>query len=303
MNAPLFPPNPFPGEVFCGFTWNGSQWICTSGGQAVVQQVFSTAGGGVYMPSPGLVSCLVECVGGGGGGGGAQGELDGPPATINGWMLSGGGGSSGNYARSVLSQALVRGGVNLTIGAGGAAGAPTFDAVAGPGGSTSFGALVVALGGLGGSAGVWNGTTLSVGSGGSRNGGVPIGGTGQFLAYGNGGEHGQVIMYDSGVGQVFLWGGRGGASQFASAEVGSLQSPAGSVGGNGFFGAGGGGGSSPYASGPAFGGSGGAGVIIVTEYCLGFGDGASGDCGCGQARVAIGSQGWRARGPEGGWDD
>ena len=300
--APIFPPNPTIGEVFCGFVWNGNQWICTSSdGQAVVQQVFTTPGGAVYIPSPGLVSAQIECIGGGGGGGGAQGELTGPPITANGWMLSGGGGSSGNYARSTLGAALLRGGVNLVVGAGGAAGPPTAGVTGGAGGETTFGVFVAALGGLGGAENVWNGTAIvGFGGGGARSGGIPITGTGQFLSYGTGGEHGQVIMYDQGVGQVILWGGRGGSSFFQSAEVASLQSPTGGIGGNGFFGAGGGGGASPYVAGPAAGGSGGAGVIIVTEYCLGFGDGGGGcGCGSGQARVAIGSGGLRRFAAEG----
>ena len=295
MNGPVFPPNPTPGQVFCGWMWNGTQWICLSGGQAVVQQVFTVSGS--YIPSPGLVSLMVECVGGGGGGGGAVGQLVGPPASTDGWMMSGGGGAGGCYSRSVLAGAVVLGGAIVTVGAGGLAGVAAQGALGGQGGTTSFGALVTAPGGNGGAAGTFIAGVFSPGGGGGRN----VLGIGQLAVYGSGGEHGQSIMFDGGVGQVILWGGMGGGSHFQSGGVAALQSPTGGVGATGFFGAGGGGGASVYASGPALGGAGGNGLVLITEYCLGFGDGPRSDCGCGaqgQARIAV-DAGWQGHG---GWN-
>lgn len=281
MNAPPFPLNPAIGEFFGNWVWNGARWVCTpSAGVRVITTVFTASG--PYQPSPGLVTAVVECVGGGGGGGGAVGGLSGPPATADAWMMSGGGGASGGYSRVALAAALVAGGVNVTIGAGGAGGVSAGSGAVG--GTTSFGAMCVANGGGGAGAGV--AVPFSVGVGGARS---PVG-VGDLAVYGDGGEHGQVIMYDSGLGQVFLWGGRGGGSHFQSAAVGALQSPTGGDGSPGDFGAGGGGGASPYTSGPANGGAGGAGLCVVTEYCWADTSGVD-DC-CGptmnvNARVAV----------------
>jgi hypothetical protein len=284
MNAqPPFPLNPAIGEIYRQWTWNGARWVCSGGGPIITTTVFTTPGPGlVYMPRAGLVTVTVEVIGGGGGGGGAQGQLD-YPATASGWMLSGGGGASGGYSRSTIGAALVRGGVIVTVGAGGLAGPPTGNTPAGNGGMSSFGALVTASGGNGGGSNVY--PTIGGGAGGPR---APLG-TGDLAVYGNGGEHGQSIEYSMGVGQVILFGGRGGGSFLQSAEVGAEQSPTGGVGGAGYFGAGGGGAASPYVTGPVSGGPGGAGVVICTEYCFGV---DFDDCDCppqGAARVARGS--------------
>ena len=64
------------------------------------------------MPTPGLLGGVAERWGGGGGGGAAQavGATD---------MVGGGGGGSGGYSKTGFAAAMVRGGVLVTVGAGG----------------------------------------------------------------------------------------------------------------------------------------------------------------------------------------
>ena len=102
--SPPFPTNPNVGDTFCGWTWNGSMWVCTSA-QFVKIQTFLASG--PYMPTPGLLGGVAECWGGGGCGGAAQavGATD---------MVGGGGGGSGGYSKTGFAAALVRGGVLVT---------------------------------------------------------------------------------------------------------------------------------------------------------------------------------------------
>jgi hypothetical protein len=269
MNAPPFPLNPTIGERFGNWVWNGSRWVSTRAtGIQVLTQVWSVAGTYPYQPSPGLVSLVVEGVGGGAGGGGAQGMLTYPPPGEDGWMCSGGGGSGGGYSRKTLPAALVLGGVVVTVGAGGLGGPVQASTAGGDGGATSFGAFCVAAGGHGGLSNVAVGGVIdpNEGQGGSRN---ITGSIGDLVTYGSAGEHGQSIYYAAGVGQVIVWGGRGGASHFQSVEAGVRQSSAGTPGSFGAFGSGGGGGCNPYIGTTAVGGLGGDGVLLVTEYCWG----------------------------------
>lgn len=270
LSAPPFPTNPTLGQWHGNWVWNGARWVATPmSGVRVQVTVFNAPGNFPWMPSPGLVSLTVECVGGGGGGGGSQGELNGPPISNTGWMLSGGGGSSGGYSRTTVAAALVAGGVQVVVGAGGAGGTPVAGTAGGTGGTTSFGAFCVANGGNGGGAGMPVSGGAEVGYGGY----LAAAGIGDIATYGDAGEHGQAIMYDAGVGQVILWAGRGGGSHFQSANVAAVQSPSGGDGIQGNFGAGGGGGASPYINGPANGGAGGAGLCVITEYCWNDTDG------------------------------
>lgn len=128
-NGP-FPIDPQLGQTFRGWQWNGTQWVCVNANARIVTQVFTASG--VYTPSTGMTSALVECIGGGGGGGNV-GNAN--PS----WILTAGGGGSGGYSKRTVSAALVRGGVVVTVGAGGAGN--------NPGQPTSFGALCVANGG------------------------------------------------------------------------------------------------------------------------------------------------------------
>lgn len=267
LSAPPFPTNPTLGQWHGNWCWNGARWVATPmSGVRVLTTVFNAPGTFPYMPSPGLVSLTVECVGGGGGGGGGESTIPSPGAA--GWLCAGGGGGSGGYSRTTVAAALVAGGVQVVVGAGGAAGTPTV--VGGAGGTTSFGAFCVAEGGNGGTPG-----NIGVGSG---YGGWWAGsGIGDIASPGNSGGHGMLNFYDpaeEASGQSICFGGNGAASFFGSAPPGAQQAPGGVPGIEGWMGAGGSGGCGGGAGpGPQNGGAGGAGLCIITEYCWNDTDG------------------------------
>jgi hypothetical protein len=284
MNAPVFPSNPYIGQQWMQWAWNGARWVCTPmSGVQIIQTVFTASG--PYQPSPGLVTVQVECVGGGGGGGGALGEVP-PGAGSGGFMMGGGGGGGGAYSRSALPASLVLGGVNVTIGAGGAAGSSTL-ATGENGSPTSFGTLVVANGGFAGTSAI---AGLQFGPGGGR----AAVGVGQLAAPGSGGLAGVGFYVNPGITGGNALGGAGGGSFFGSAGTTVPVSAGGAANGaDGVFGAGGDGGASGGVDWPALGGVGGPGLCVVTEYC--WSDVADEDCGCGSssgmARVARYGQG------------
>lgn len=100
-------------------------------------QIFTTSG--TYTPTPGMVTCIIEAVGGGGGGGFAA-------ATGSGQVGIAGGGGSGAYAMGRFTAVDIGASKAVTIGAGGAGGT---NGLSSPGGATSVGSLVVCPGGLG----------------------------------------------------------------------------------------------------------------------------------------------------------
>jgi hypothetical protein len=273
MNAPPFPANPSFGQYYGNWVWSGSRWVCTNtNGVRIVTQVFRASA--PYTPSPGLITAVVECIGGGGGGGGAD---SGNATTV----VSGGGGGSGGYSRVTLASGLVLGGVNVTIGAGGASQAA--------GGATSFGALCVANGGGGGFG---NDASTEWGWGGP--GGAP--GIGDVAFPGAGGQPGAIGPETSVVQQPmggWIFGGTSTGQTVGGAVNGGLAgAPNTGAGGSGAA-------NNALAQVAVAGGAGGSGLCIVTEYC--WADTVDDGCGCGptgQARVAIGGQGW-----QGGFDD
>lgn len=135
---------------------DGTQWFTLTSPQTVTNgmTVFTTSG---TFTVPANVSTVnVECWGGGASGGGYT------------TTTTGGGGGGGSYAQSSVS--VTPGGtVTITVGAGGAAIALNTASVGNPGGTTSFGASVLALGGSGGATG-------ATGTGGT--GGLASGSTG-----------------------------------------------------------------------------------------------------------------------------
>ena len=257
MNAPVFPLNPTVGERFMNWVWSGAQWVCSpASGVQVITQVFLT--NGPYMPSPGLVTAVVECYGGGAGGGWA-----GPTPSVE-WAVAGGGGGSGGYSRKTLPAALVAGGVNVTV----AQVVPGSSA----GQTTSFGALCVAYGGAPGNA---NDFATGGGAGGA---GAPPG-IGDVAVPGTFGGNGdfsetpptsEFFAISGGIGG-FLLGG------MTTVNVGPGNA-SGSQNARGTTGAGGGGGAVNQViwanlppidipNGHISGGNGAAGMCIVTEYC------------------------------------
>jgi len=215
-----------------------------SGAFSMNIQVFTASG--TYTPSTGLVSAIIECIGGGGGGGGTISNSS--------YQYSGAGGGSGSYSRKLASAALIGSSQTVTIGAkgsGGAAGNNPGTA----GGDTSVGALCVGKGGLGG--GGYGGTTNAQGGAG----GPP--GTGDIVAAGNPGMGGQWFS------SAALAGAFGGASAFGGGAVGAAvvasTMSAGVAARN--YGAGGGGGTvHGLSSTNAPGGDGSAGIVVITEY-------------------------------------
>lgn len=259
---PPFPPNPSVGDRFGSWVFNGTTWVVSQvSGLIINVQTFKVSG--MYVPSPGLVSVMAQCLGGGGGGGAAYSDISG--ATF---IISGAGGGSGGSSQVTLPGTLVMGGVQVTVGAGGQggqsggpSGAP---AQAGsPGGVSSFGAFCIANGGGGGAPMQPN---VTAGPGGA---GAP-----------------------PGVGDVTFPGAVGQAAFWTSVPAGTWTSGAGSIGGQthggnvasivdihtgsaGFAswansGAGGGGAvinQMPTGS-ELVGGAGGSGLVNVTEYCV-----------------------------------
>lgn len=177
-----------------------------------------------------------------------QGFDDDTMFTVCAWAGGGGGGSNaaagggggGAYAERRVRYADLPPSLTVTIGAGGA--------VAGAGGNTSVGSVLVAYGGNAGSSignGGGGGGMISAGSG--SNGGLMGGGTGgasgapgliAALPYGGGGGGGN----QGNGGAAYLGGGGGGGG--STATLGGTSTLGGSGGNNGVAGAipGGGGG-------------------------------------------------------------
>lgn len=123
------------------------------GGMTVKQQVFTSSG--TFTPSTALLDAggMVEVLLVGGGGGGSN-AVD---------AFSRTGGSGGEVKRRIVQ---VESAVTVTIGAGGSSVAANVVGNGGAGGTSSFGALVTALGGDGGkSATAMPGRSVGEGSG------------------------------------------------------------------------------------------------------------------------------------------
>lgn len=112
-------------------------WTPFPGGLLNVRTITST---GTYTPTQGTTSVIVEVIGAGGGSGSTV-------ATGGSTVAVSGGGGGGGYAISRLTTGFS--GVVVTIGAGGTGGTIGADN-AGAGGTSSFGALLQADGGIGG---------------------------------------------------------------------------------------------------------------------------------------------------------
>lgn len=221
---------------------NPAFWSPTFSGQLIGVQRFTA--NGTYTPTPGTRSIIVEAVGGGGAGGGAV-------ATIAGQYSVGGGGGSGAYSKGRLTSGFA--GASVVVGAAGAA---LSGATGGAGGTSSFGALITATGGLGGLS-QGNGAAAVVAYGG---GGATLGATGN-IGNAGGTTGGYGVFVPSGA--LFPIGGVGASSFFGGGGFGSSALD----GGPGLApGAGGGGSSNIPSSAARPGGLGAAGIVIVWEY-------------------------------------
>lgn len=195
----------------------------------------------------GLRYARVQVWGGGGGGGGVAGAAAGQ-------HTKGAGGGEGGYSESIILGALLStSGEVVTIGAAGTAGA-SGGGNGGNGGTSSFGSLVIALGGSGGSFSASSATPFGAGAGAGA--GV---GTGQIAL---GGAPGQMGWGDTTL--AISGGGGGSGGGVGRVTTGAAQSAAGAAA---VGKAGGGGGAISSSTGAAAaGGAGAPGMVIVTSY-------------------------------------
>lgn len=196
-------------------------------GVAGIRSVQKFTASGTYTPTGGTLFGLVYIKGGGGSGG--SGTLS---------QGRGGGGGEGEEAWKLVSAATIGASQIVTIGAGGAVQTINTNANGNAGGTSSFGAIVTAVGGSGGGSGNTAGTGGAGGTGGSG---------GDYAMPGAPGTCGTDVT--ASVCGLHANGGGKGGSIFD--------------GGSGVANSGGGGGPG-YASSAS--GSGGKGICIVYEY-------------------------------------
>jgi hypothetical protein len=213
-------------------------------------QTFTSSG--TYTPTANTKYVIIECVGGGGGSGGCTA---GTATTV----CAASGGAGGGYARKFASAATIGVSQVVTIGAGGIAGSTTMATLGGTGGTTSVGAICVAIGGPGGyNPGSFtfvavNGFTGSV-----------VGAVGDFVVAGQSG--GNSVGNGVGASTQQCCGGMGGNSMYGSGG----QSVSGAGISNGQVGVLYGGGASGAIAGlnqaAIVGAVGAPGIVIITEF-------------------------------------
>jgi len=232
------------------------------GGHGIVLgvKVFDTVGTFTYTPTPGMKSCIIECVGGGGGAGSS--------ACSPGNLMGGGGGGSGGYSRKFATADQIGTAQTVVVGFGGSGGGYTGS----PGNQSLVGSLCLANGGYGG-AGSVNGDNVPTGGAGA------IPGIGDIVAAGSPGEQGEYSLGFAGA--IIGGGGRGGSSYFGGGAqipaVGSTGSGLGITAGN--YGSGGSGAISHQTTGFIAAGNGSAGIVIITEFSGAGQPGATGATG------------------------
>ena len=279
------------------FIYDGSNWIASSWQIKPIVDIFTA--NGTWTKRPLLKEVNVMAIGGGGGGGGGR---RGAAGTVR---CAGAGAQSAGYTERQIDADMLSATHSITCAVGGAGGTVPGDNSDGnpgaTGDSSSFGTLVIGLGGSNGSGG-----SVSVAGSSGSSGGVgtvagPIGGTssatggaggigirGGFPGGGGGGGGGISSGNANSSGAA---GGVGGASIFSAA--GGTAGTAGVSGGagasqsvtfpNGFAGGGGGGGGGSASSSAAgdggaggFPGGGGGGGAASTNTFSGGAGGAGG---------------------------
>lgn len=216
---------------------------------SVVSQVFTASG--TYTPTTGMRWCEIEVAGGG-----ASGGLINAATTSA--AAAAGGGSGAGYAKGTFYNTTVSTSQTVTIGAGGSASG---------GGTTSVGSLISATGGTQGTTGV-----VSAGFGVSASVAAGIGTGGSIQTRGSPGHIGISIpgaifgtngFAASGYGGFSVYGGNGRSSSTVTASGNG-------VGVNAVNYAAGGSGSRAInsASTSISGGTGNAGIVIITEWCF-----------------------------------
>jgi hypothetical protein len=212
-------------------------------------QTFVNGGGTTYTKNPDAKNILIIGTGGGAAGGRA-------PATGSGESSGGPGGSAGGTFIAWLDNRSVPSTVTVAVGA---AGAGTTSPTAGSGGSTTWGSLYTATGGVGG-------TSVATGSSSSgQSAGAAGAGSGGLINI-DGGRGGQAQRFATNVGII---GGHGGGSFWGSG--GGVSASGGTnTGGNGTagtaYGSGGGGASQGQNQSTIAGSSGAPGILVVFEF-------------------------------------
>lgn len=201
-----------------------------------------------YIPTAGMVYCIIEAQAPGGGGGGA----DSNSTTV----VVGGGGGGGEYARGLFMAVDIGASKAVNIGAVGAAGS----LAGGNGGNAvgcGVGSLITAFGGNGGVGTGGNSVDQTARAGGAGG----TGGAGGFLR--TPGAAGDSSLPAT----VTTRSGAGGHSRlgFGGASVISNYA-AGIAGAN--YGGGGSGATTNIATPGNVGGAGGPGIIIITEFII-----------------------------------
>ena len=226
--------------IYIGGSFQILSPVSQPGRQLGSQRLFGSTQ--AYVPSLGTNAVLLEYIGGGGAGGGAI-------QTGAGQCSAGAGGGSGGFGRKYLTSGFS--GQTITIGAGGGG---VVGGTGGTGGSTSFGSICFATGGFGGTVGGPGPNSTN-----SLN-GTGVGGSSSGGDLNCGGYSGQAAFYSatpvSGKGAGGPYGDGGSYVNGTSAGVAATN-----------FGAAGSGGTLASSSGgPAGGGAGFQGLMIITEY-------------------------------------
>ncbi|EPL0492715.1 glycine-rich domain-containing protein [Citrobacter koseri] len=213
-----------------------------SGSLIAVKTITTTQ---TYHASEGTRFVIVELLGGGGGGGGSA-------VTTAAQQSVGGGGGAGGYIKARVNDGFD--GAVVTIGAGGSG---VNGGTGTSGGTTSFGNVLIAPGGAGGTV-VPNATIPA--AGGDGTGGLPTGSNPIVLAKGSSGGYG--IMYST----AFATSGAGAASfLYPGGSGGGTQNPR-----DGYsateYGCGGGAGNSRASGTSRAGGDGYQGIAIIWEF-------------------------------------
>ncbi|WFC66338.1 hypothetical protein EUC41_08400 [Achromobacter denitrificans] len=235
-------------------------WVEAASGRLLNVRTFSTAGTFSYTPSGGMKRAYVVAIGGGGAGSGI------PNTFVGAWSIGGGGGSGARSERLFTAEEIGAS-VSVTVGAGGVSNNGV-SAVSGA--TTSFGSLMTAPGGGGGTVSnspygtqqmfiFGRGTGAPAGSGGTFNfpgaqgySGHAFAGTPSEQGPSNGGAGANSPWSNTGGGEIPSGGAVGGAGSAPGAGGAGTSASAPSSGSTGVT-------ARP-------GGNGAPGMVYIVEY-------------------------------------
>jgi hypothetical protein len=241
------------GDVAVMVSEGSGNWRCVSYSNKPTAATKLTvfAASGTFTPDAKMIDCVAEAQGGGASGAGA-------PACAAGQFSVGSGGQAGSYARGRFTRAQIGASQAVTIGGGGTGAA---GAIGNAGGSTSLGALLVAVGGNTGSL---RGPVTNTNTGFAQGGGALQQATaGDYLGWSVSPSPGLLTPNDGSL------GGNGGATSFGGNGIGFAGAGQGGAA-KANTGSGGGGGGGASGSSATAGGAGGTGVLIITENLAPF---------------------------------